>query len=147
MKTERYRIGGREFDVTINSINNDEAEVTVNGVTYHVDILKDISSRGQDEHDSVSAVSSAKAMPEQAARESHSPLSAGDRTVSSPLPGVIVALKVRQGDRVKNGQVVAVLEAMKMENEIQSEYEGTVTAVNVSPGDSVPEGTAIVTIG
>ena len=69
------------------------------------------------------------------------------KAVTSPLPGVIIAVKVNVGDAVKAGQVVAILEAMKMENEIQAESDGTVTAVNVAKGDSVLEGAAIVTIG
>lgn len=70
----------------------------------------------------------------------------GGKTVKSPLPGVMIAVKVNVGDEVKAGDVVAVLEAMKMENEIQSEYDGTVTAVNVAPGDSVLEGALIVSL-
>jgi len=71
---------------------------------------------------------------------------AGGKIIKSPLPGVIVAVKVNAGDKIKAGDVVAVLEAMKMENEIQSEYDGTVASVNVSQGDSILEGAVIVTI-
>ena len=70
----------------------------------------------------------------------------GSKVIKSPLPGVIVAVKVNVGDAVKAGQVVAVLEAMKMENEIQSEYDGTVASVDVSQGDSVLEGALIVSL-
>ena len=68
------------------------------------------------------------------------------KVIKAPLPGVIVAVKVNVGDKIKAGDVVAVLEAMKMENEIQSEYDGTVASVNVSQGDSILEGAVIVTI-
>ena len=70
----------------------------------------------------------------------------GVKTIKSPLPGVMVSVKVNVGDVVKTGQVVAVLEAMKMENEILSEYDGTVASVNVSQGDSVLEGALIVSL-
>lgn len=76
----------------------------------------------------------------------HSGPSASDMNVTAPLPGVIIAVKVNVGDQVKAGQTVAILEAMKMENELQAEHAGTVQAVNVSKGDSVLEGTTIVTI-
>ena len=79
----------------------------------------------------------------EAADGAHAP---GDKAIKSPLPGVIVAVKVNVGEAVKTGQVVAVLEAMKMENEIQSEYDGTVASVNVSQGDSVLEGALIVSL-
>ena len=68
------------------------------------------------------------------------------KAIKSPLPGVIVAVKVNAGDKIKAGDVVAVLEAMKMENEIQSEYDGTVASVNVSQGDSILEGAVIVSL-
>ena len=65
----------------------------------------------------------------------------------SPLPGVVISVDVKVGDAVKRGQKVAVIEAMKMENEILAENDGTVTAVHVSKGDSVLEDAKIVTIG
>ena len=64
-----------------------------------------------------------------------------------PLPGVIIEVSVKVGDVVKTGQKVAVIEAMKMENEIQAPEAGTVTAVIVNKGDSVLEGDPIVKIG
>lgn len=72
--------------------------------------------------------------------------SASGKAVVAPLPGVIIEIKVGVGDVIKAGQVVAVLEAMKMENDIQAEFDGTVTAVNVNQGDSVLEGAVIVVI-
>lgn len=68
------------------------------------------------------------------------------KPIISPLPGVIIEVKVGVGDRVREGQVVAVLEAMKMENEIQAECDGTVVTVNVSQGDSILEGVPIITV-
>ena len=69
------------------------------------------------------------------------------KPVTSPLPGVIVEISVKVGDAVKAGQQVAVLEAMKMENAIEADHAGTVTAIHVNKGDSVLEGVPIVTIG
>ena len=66
--------------------------------------------------------------------------------MKSPLPGVIISVNVKVGDAVKAGQVVAILEAMKMENEIQAESDGTVAAVCVAKGDTIQEGDAIVTL-
>lgn len=148
MKTERYRIGDKEYDVAVNSCTDGFAEVTVNGVTYRVDILKNTISPEQDDQASASAtLSHTDISSGLKSADNSAPVLTGGRAVASPLPGVIVAVKVKPGDKVKSGQVVAVLEAMKMENEIQSEYDGTVTSVNVSQGDSVLEGAAIVTIG
>ena len=66
--------------------------------------------------------------------------------MNSPLPGVIVEVSVKEGQAVKAGQKVAVLEAMKMENEIPAPKDGTVTAIHVSKGDSILEGAPVVSI-
>ena len=68
------------------------------------------------------------------------------KKVNSPLPGVIVEVSVKEGQAVKAGQKVAVLEAMKMENEIPAPKDGTITAIHVNKGDSILEGAPIVTI-
>lgn len=71
---------------------------------------------------------------------------AAAKTVVSPLPGVVVDVKVAAGDVVKAGQTVAVLEAMKMENDILAECDGVVASVSVKDGDSVLEGAVLLTI-
>ena len=73
------------------------------------------------------------------------PAGAGEK-VNSPLPGVIVEVCVKEGQAVKAGQKVAVLEAMKMENEIPAPKDGTITAIHVAKGDSILEGAPVVTI-
>ncbi len=77
------------------------------------------------------------------------PASAGpDATeITAPLPGIIIDIKVKPGEAVSEGQELAVLEAMKMENSILSPHSGTVREILVSTGDSLPEGTVIMIIG
>ncbi len=65
---------------------------------------------------------------------------AGATTVTAPMPGTILSINVKAGDSVKKGQVLCILEAMKMENEIMSGSEGTIASVNVNQGDSVNTG-------
>ena len=67
--------------------------------------------------------------------------------VTAPLPGTITDVKVAVGQAVNAGDVVVVLEAMKMQNNIEAENSGTVTSVMVNKGDTVMEGTVLVTIG
>lgn len=75
------------------------------------------------------------------------PVAKGDgEQVTSPMPGTILDVKVKVGDSVKKGQVLAILEAMKMENEIMAGADGTVTAVAVSKGSSVQTGDMLLTI-
>ena len=72
---------------------------------------------------------------------------AGAKTVNAPMPGTILKMSVKVGDTVKNGDLVCILEAMKMENEIFAAEDGTVSAVNAPQGSSVNTGDAIVTLG
>ena len=65
----------------------------------------------------------------------------------TPLPGVIISIDVKEGSSVKRGQKVAVLEAMKMENDILADCDGVVTAIHVAKGDTVEEDAKIVTLG
>jgi biotin carboxyl carrier protein len=66
--------------------------------------------------------------------------------VKSPLPGVILDIKVKEGDTVKRGQTIIILEAMKMENNINANKDGKVAEIKVNKGDSVLEGTDLVII-
>jgi biotin carboxyl carrier protein len=70
----------------------------------------------------------------------------GGKSVDAPMPGTIVNVAVKVGDKVKKDQLLVVLEAMKMENEIVSPGEGTVVAVNVSKGQTVNPGESLVQI-
>ena len=86
------------------------------------------------------------AAPKPAAAAAPAP-SAGGTTVSSPLPGVILEVCVKEGDTVKNGQKIMVLEAMKMENVIEATADGVIKSIKVNKGDSVMEGTPLAIIG
>ena len=72
--------------------------------------------------------------------------SASDETVVSPMQGTVLKLEVAEGDTVEAGQVVAVVEAMKMENEITAHRSGTVTELGVAAGEPVGAGQAICVI-
>jgi len=141
MKQYKFKINGNEYNVAVNSVSGIIADVTVNGTSYQVEMENAPAAPVQQAAPAVAPVSA----PQPAAPAAKP--ATGGKAVTSPLPGVIIAVKVNVGDAVKAGQVVAILEAMKMENEIQAESDGTVTAVNVAKGDSVLEGAAIVTIG
>ncbi|MFV0482660.1 MAG: acetyl-CoA carboxylase biotin carboxyl carrier protein subunit [Bacteroidales bacterium] len=73
-------------------------------------------------------------------------INANSKSVASPMPGKILAIRVQQGEKISKGQTVAVLEAMKMENDIVSNYDGIVNNILVNEGDSVSENTKIVDI-
>ena len=89
----------------------------------------------------------AQAAPTAQAAPAPSAAPAGSTVVKAPMPGTIVSVKVNVGDMVKAGDVVCILEAMKMENEIMAPSDGKVVAVNASQGASVNTGDALVSLG
>lgn len=146
MKTYRFKINGNEYNVAINSVDGTNASVTVNGTDYQVKLENAPAAPVQTAPAAAPVAAPAPAAPAASAAPKPAASGAG-KAVTSPLPGVIIAVKVNVGDSVKAGQEVAVLEAMKMENSIEATQDGTVTAIHVAKGDSVLEGAAIVTIG
>lgn len=143
MKEYKYTINGNKYTVGIGDIEDGIAQVEVNGVPYKVEMEKKAVS--------VAAVSAPKpaAAPRQnlAAAKAAAPAAAGGFKVVSPLPGVVVSINVKVGDEVKASDTVAVLEAMKMENAIHAGRDGKVVVINANAGESVLEGTALVTLG
>ena len=162
MSQYKFKINGKDFDVTVNSVEGKNASVTVNGVDYNV-----VLESGLDGSHSSSAVSlretppsvagplplsmpRAAAASEESARPAQSAAPAvapgAGKKIVSPLPGVIIEVCVKEGEAVKRGQKIAVIEAMKMENDILAESDGTVTAIYVKKTDSVLEGADIASI-
>ncbi|MBE6243748.1 MAG: acetyl-CoA carboxylase biotin carboxyl carrier protein subunit [Bacteroidales bacterium] len=146
MKTYRFKINGNEYNVAINSVDGTNASITVNGTDYQVELENAPAAPVQTAPAAAPAAAPVQTAPAASAAPKPAASGAG-KAVTSPLPGVIIAVKVNVGDSVKAGQEVAVLEAMKMENSIEATQDGTVTAIHVAKGDSVLEGAAIVTIG
>ena len=152
-----FRINGYDYQVDVNSVEGGIADVTVNGTDYKVELADAVPAPAQQavrpapqtvSTGAPAVTPQATAPAPQAAQTTTASAPQGKgEVVTAPLPGVILDIKVKVGDAVKAGQTVAVLEAMKMENEIESTASGTVTAVNAGTGDSVLEGAAIITIG
>ena len=151
MKQYKYKVNEAEYDVTIKSIVGNKAQVEVNGIPFEVDMQG--SSLVEENLPTVAATDEAApaAAPAAPAAEAAPAAPAAGpgagAPVKAPLPGVVTAIPVKVGQAVKKGDTVLVLEAMKMENNITAEADGTVTGVCVAPGDSVMEGTTLLTIG
>lgn len=114
--------------------------ITVNGNAYDVTV---------DEADGSAPVAAAAPAPKKAAPAKKAAAPAGTQgnaSVNAPMNGTIVDVKVKVGDKVTNGTVIAVLEAMKMENDIVSDRDGVVASINVNKGDSVETGAVVATL-
>ena len=108
--------------------------VTVNGTVYEIE-LEELTG---------AAPAAATAAPVPTPAPAAAP--AGGEQVTSPMPGTILAINVAAGDTVKRGQVLMVLEAMKMENEIMCPCDGKIVSVNTSKGATVESGTLLCVI-
>lgn len=126
--------------------------IKVNGNQYEVEVeeVRDGSVATE-----VASAPAPKAAPSPAAAPAPAPAAApkkdnavpaGAATIKAPMPGTILGVKVNTGDVVKKGQVLLILEAMKMENEIVAPNDGTVASVNVSKGTSVNAGDVLLSL-
>ena len=150
MKKYQYKVQGVDYDVEIEEVEGNIAKVNVNGIPFEVELKQPINPTSSLNKVKVEAPKPVATAPVEAhaAAPATTPAPAGAGTaIKSPLPGTITDVKVQVGDKVNAGDVVLVLEAMKMQNNIESETAGTVMSVNVKPGDSVLEGSVLLTIG
>ena len=153
MAEYRYRINGHTYNIEIGAENGGTIEVSVNGKVYTVE-RQEISTTADMAPKSIPDQNSASLLKD-TARPASTPnvqgtapsaLDANTAAVTAPLPGTIISIKVKPGDKVTANQTVAVLEAMKMENEIEAGYAGTVSEVKVAERDTVLEGAVLITI-
>ena len=135
MKEYKYKINGNLYKVTIGDIEDNIAHVEVNGTHYKVEMEK--KPKAAVKPVVVRPMPNAPAAPTQVVKPA---------APASGKSGVILDIKVNVGDAVKKGQTIIILEAMKMENNINADKDGKITAINVNKGDSVLEGTDLVII-
>lgn len=138
MKSFQFTIDGRKYETTVNEIEDNIAEVTVNGTVFHVAIDKKKTTP------SIKPAAPKAAAAAPAAPRAAQP--AGSVVVKSPLPGSIVKVVAAAGQPVKKGDLLLTMESMKMENQVTSEYEGTIKSVLVQPGQNVMQDDKLVEI-
>lgn len=143
MKSFKYTINGNTYKVHINSVVDDVAEVEVNGTPYNVKMEKPAKKQMVTLKRPAQAPTTASGAPV-VTRPAASNVAGA---VKSPLPGVILSVDCKIGDTVKRGQKILVLEAMKMENNINADRDGKIIDIKVNKGDSVLEGADLVVIG
>ena len=158
MKKYQYKVQGVDYEVEITEVEGKIARVNVNGIPFEIEMQKPINAA---KHPALAATKratsaapadvtpaassepvSAPAKP--APQQTAAPAGSGT-PVKAPLPGTINAINVK--DKVNVGDIVIILEAMKMQNNIEAEQAGTITSITVNVGDSVMEGAVMLTIG
>lgn len=145
MATYTIKTDGREYSVTVVDQPGGRARVTVDGQTFEVE------SAGVPGLPTPAAPPPATAQIQVSAGHpasdpSGAPLAPGSGTIVAPIPGKILSLEVKVGDAVQINQVVLILEAMKMENNVPSPVSGTVKEIVVSEGSEVNTGQTIMVI-
>ena len=152
-KDYSLKINGHNYDVQIDDVNETStlAHVTVNGTAYEVEIAGDKAAHVA--KPPVAAASkeanSAQIMPSTAApspRIAPAAAAGAGNAVKSPLPGTVLGIKVNVGDKVAPGQTLMILEAMKMENNIDADRAGVVKQILVQQGSTVMEGDQLIVI-
>ena len=146
MKSFKFTIQGNKYDVNILNVEENTAEIEVNSTVYKVEVDKKITASKTPKLVRTVAVPSTETTPSQL-KTSSPTAPKGTGYIKSPLPGVILDVYVKEGDQVKIGQKLILLEAMKMENNINADKEGIVKSVKVKKGDSVLEGDVLIEIG
>ena len=143
MKEYKYTINGNKYEVVIGDIVDNIAAVKVTGEDFQVEM----EPEAEPEKKKVVLGKPAAAASEGAATATANAANVNtNNAVKAPLPGTIVEVKVAVGDEVQPGDIVVVLEAMKMANNLEAEKGGKVTAVLVKEGQSVMEDDALVVI-
>lgn len=142
MRKYQLTINDKQISVNILELTAEAAEVNVDGTNYRITI--DDISQDRDSVGHTPPRSLANAAP----TALHNPATnvPSNGTLCAPIPGSMLALFVKIGDTVKAGQPLFKMEAMKMENEINSRVDGTVTAILVNVGDSVAQGQELIHI-
>jgi biotin carboxyl carrier protein len=137
----RVKVENETYEVEVENIQARPILAKVDGETFEV---------WPEEVQAAAAIASsapapsAPAAPAVQAVTQAAPVQGGAKTVPAPIPGVILSLSVREGDSVKNGQELLILEAMKMNNAIRASRDGTIARIHVAPGDHVKHGQPLV---
>lgn len=129
------------------SVEDNIAELEVNGTVYKVEVDKTLQQTKTPRLVRPATIPSTDSHPAVAKTAAPSEPKGVGGQVKSPLPGVILDVFVKEGDTVKKGQKLLCLEAMKMENNIDSDKDGKVVKISIRKGDSVMEGDVLLTIG
>ncbi len=132
MKKFNFKIRGNEYGVHIKSIEDNIAQIEVNGTSYEVELEREVKA--------TKTPTLVRKVVHTKAEDIEKKEGGSASPTKAPLPGKILQVKVNIGDKVKKGDVLMIMEAMKMENEVLASKEGVVETIKVNVGDNVLEG-------
>lgn len=138
MNKFKITIDGKNYEVTVNETDQNMAKVEVNGNSYNVRYESEATVVPPMAHKQAAPAASKSAQSAPAAQPTAA-RAAGAATIKAPLPGTITSINVSVGAQVKRGDVLVVMEAMKMENNIMANKDGQVKAIRVTAGQTVAQ--------
>jgi len=141
MKRYKFTISGNQYDVHLKDIEDNTSELDVNGTIYEVEIHGEVKTSKTPKL----IRKPVQQMPGEGQIKKTE--STGKHKVTAPLPGTILKINVSVGDTVAEGQSLMIMEAMKMENQVQTQKAGEITAIKVNVGDSVLQDDVLIEIG
>ena len=144
MKEFTFKINGAEYKCAVEEIEAGLTNVTVNGKTYQVETEKPAAPAPKPAAPKAAPVAAA---PAPAAAPAAAPVAADGVKVKSPLPGSVIKVVVAEGQAIKKGDTLLVLESMKMENPIMAEQDGTVKQIVVAAGQNVMQDDVLLVLG
>jgi len=144
MKKYKFTIHGNQYDVSIHNVEDNVIELEVNGSTYSVEVDKSLQPVKTPRLVRARAVPSTDTTPSEG---TGAKVTKGVGTIKAPLPGTVLSIHCKLGDTITMGQKLITLEAMKMENSIDSDKEGKVLNIKVNQGQNVMEGDILIEIG
>ncbi len=139
MKKFKFTISGDDYDVHIQDMEDNVATIEVNGTKYEVEVKSEVKH-------SKTPQLVRKPVVQQPGEGQIKKSATSGHTIKAPLPGTILKLNVREGDAIKAGQSLLVMEAMKMENQVMAEKDGVVSALKVKEGDAVLQDDVLIEI-
>ncbi len=132
-----FKLNGKDYKTSVEEKAEGSLTVTVNGKAYQVEVPVTHASAPRIVRPSVAPIGAAPVAQRPAA-------AATAENITSPLPGTIIEIKVKEGEKVKRGQVLVVMEAMKMANDIVADHDGTINKIMVKVGENVTQGAVLV---
>ncbi len=142
MKKFSFTINGNNYEVEILGFEDNTAQVEVNGTSYKVEVQRDLKMT---KTPTLVRAEPPKPSPREA-RIPKNTSQTSNMAIKAPLPGTIITVLVKPGDKVSMGQKLLTMEAMKMENNVLSEKDGIIRTVNVKPGQTVAQNEILIEI-
>jgi len=147
MKKFTFNINGNQYEVEIGEVEDNKAQVSVNGTSYDVELDRDIMPTKTPKLVRPKSTPVTDASDSKPKTNTPAKTAAAGGVIKSPLPGTILDIHVKEGQEVTLGTKLMTLEAMKMENIVNSDKEGKILAIKFGKGDAVMEGDVLIEIG